>query len=373
MVCWPKPFYELESRIYNYLHSKPNCSLSICIQISSRKYHNWNIYLFKIFRLTYPYGNITSRAIDQDSYLPTTGKTTQCTTFLFHYQHTLSLIGVEVPIWTCFTQTLSYKHPLTVWDAQVFIFIGVNFSFILIKTIIFCAPSVAPPDTWCNTSTTCPPDLGLRPWFLPTHIHNPTLRCFIILYSSSSTGVISEYISSDHCYRICVLIIPVLMLSNYFLRGSIYLLWYWLLFFTIAIVVLISALMKAVYDRSLYFILSIPYLAWRANEALCLLMWFTILMPSYMVRNWSYISSYLKPLQIVTWRFRISPIKISWYLHSILFSSCSQRFHLRYQENCVFPPALWHFLWGRFSEKYSALSHIDHSPLWSFDTLRQHH
>ena len=138
VVYWPKPLYDLYLRTaynitgkvlpgreeYGYLHIKPNCSLFTRIQRSYRKYHKWNISLFKILRLAYPDGGITSSSIAQGSHLPPTGKTTQWTTVIFHFQHTLYLIGVGVIIWTYFTPTLVSNHPLTVQDAQVIIFIG---------------------------------------------------------------------------------------------------------------------------------------------------------------------------------------------------------------------------------------------------------
>ena len=128
------------------------------------------------------------------------------------------------------------------------------------------------------------------------------------------------------------------MLSNYFLRESIGLLWYWLIFFMVAMVVWGSALITGRYDRALYFILSIPYLAWIRNESLCLEMWFTILMPSYMVPTWYYFSYYLSPLTIISWSFISPPIKVSWYSHSRLFSSWSKCFHLSNKAVVYSPP-----------------------------------
>ena len=96
-------------------------------------------------------------------------------------------------------------------------------------------------------------------------------------------------------------------------------------------VVWISASMKYVYDKALHFILYIPSLYWRSNEALYLEMCFAILMPSYMVPAWSYLSSSLPPLPIMYWIFRTSPLKVSWYSHSWIFSSWSQWYHLRNQ------------------------------------------
>ena len=110
------------------------------------------------------------------------------------------------------------------------------------------------------------------------------------------------------------------------------------MFFTIAMVVWRSALMNAVYAISLYFILSIPSLSWIHNEALYLWMRFVIMMPSCMVSTWSYLSSSLTHLPIVTWKFRTSPIKVSWYSQSILISSWSQWFHLRNQGIMSYPP-----------------------------------
>ena len=167
MVYWPKPLYDLYLRTAsmincnvlpggdkeNYIHSKPNCSLLICIQRSSVNYHKRNLYLFKRCRLTYPDVNITSRAITKGSHFPITGDTTQCTTVLIPYQNNISLIGAVVLVWTCFPPTLSYNHPLTVWDAQFFIFLGVNFYSILIIKIIFYEPSVSPLSLRCNNRT----------------------------------------------------------------------------------------------------------------------------------------------------------------------------------------------------------------------------
>ena len=131
VVYWPKPLSDLDLRtaskitcnvlpgVYedNDLHSKPNCSLLICIQRSYGNSHRWNLYLFKRLRLTYPDGNITYSAITQGSNLPPTGNNPQCTTVIFPWHHTLYLIGADVPIWACFPPTLSYKHPLTLRDA----------------------------------------------------------------------------------------------------------------------------------------------------------------------------------------------------------------------------------------------------------------
>ena len=117
---WPKPLSDLDLRtayninwmvlpgIYeeNYLHRKPNFSLFICIQISSGKYHKWNISLFNNFRLTYPDGDITYSAITQGSHFPPTGNNLQCTNVIFPCQHTLSLIGVDVT-----RLTLFYPNP----------------------------------------------------------------------------------------------------------------------------------------------------------------------------------------------------------------------------------------------------------------------
>ena len=148
---WPNPLSDLDLRTAskitckvlpgvdkdNYIQSEPKWSLFICIQLYYGKYHKWNISLFKRLRLTYLDGDITSSAIAQGSNFSPTGNTTQCTTVLFHCQNALSLIGVDVPRRDCFPPTLSYKHPITVRDAQVFIFIGVKFSSILIIKIIF--------------------------------------------------------------------------------------------------------------------------------------------------------------------------------------------------------------------------------------------
>ena len=148
---------------------------------------------------------------------------------------------------------------------------------------------------------------------IPTHVQNPSLRYLILFYRSIRTRIIEESIFSHHCSRLGVLSITVLMISIYLLRECIDLLWYWLMFFTISMVVWRSALMKDVYDRALYFILSMPSLAWIYNEALYLWMWFSIMMPSYMVPTWSYLSSSLPNLPIMTWRFITSPIKVYWY------------------------------------------------------------
>ena len=56
---------------------------------------------------------------------------------------------------------------------------------------------------------------------------------------------------------------------------------------------------------------------------------FSILIPPYMVPTWYYIFSSLPPLAIMAWKFRTSPIKLSWYSQIIIFSSWSQWFHLR--------------------------------------------
>ena len=109
--------------------------------------------------------------------------------------------------------------------------------------------------------------------------------------------------------------------------------------FTMAMVVWISALMKDLYDRALYFILYIHYLSWRPNEALCIAIWFSIMIPSYVVPNWSYLSSSLPPLPIVTWRFIMSPIKVSLYSQSIPLFCWSQWFHFRNQA-IMYPPPL---------------------------------
>ena len=165
--CWTKPLYDLDLRTAsmitckvlpggdedNYLHSEPNWSLFICIQISSGKYHNWNLSLFRRSGLTYPDGDIKSSTITQGSQFPTTCNTTQCSNVVSSCQYTISIIGAGVPRWTCFPQTLSSKHPLTVQNSQVFIFIGVNFSSILIIKIIFYAPSVSPPYLQYNTNS----------------------------------------------------------------------------------------------------------------------------------------------------------------------------------------------------------------------------
>ena len=146
VVYWPNPLSDLDlstaSNINckvlpvwdedNYLHSEPNWSLLICIQRYSWKYHKWNIYLFNRCRLTYPDGDITSNAINQGSHFLYTGNTPQCTNVLFPIQHTISPIGVDVPKWTWFPPTTAYKHLLIVVGSQVFIFIGLNFSSILI-------------------------------------------------------------------------------------------------------------------------------------------------------------------------------------------------------------------------------------------------
>ena len=106
VVYLPKPLSDLDLRTDskitckvisegdedNYIHSKPNCSLFICIQRYSWKYHKRNISLLKRLRLTYPDGNITSSTIIQGSHFPPTSNNHQCTTILFHLQNTLSLI-----------------------------------------------------------------------------------------------------------------------------------------------------------------------------------------------------------------------------------------------------------------------------------------
>ena len=144
------------------------------IQVSSRKHHKWNLSLFKRCRLTYPDGNITYSVIYQGSLLFTTRNTTKCTTVIFHYQHILSFIWGNVPIWTCFPATLSYKQLLKVQDAKVFIFIGVTYSSILINKILFFAQSVDPTDLWCNNCTTCPlHTFEYGRGFLPNNIQNP--------------------------------------------------------------------------------------------------------------------------------------------------------------------------------------------------------
>ena len=85
--------------------------------------------------------------------------------------------------------------------------------------------------------------------------------CFTLLSRSIRTRVMVESTYSDHFYRLGALIIPVLMLSTYFLRDSTGLPWSCSIFFTVAMVVWISALMVAVSDRALDFILFVPSLS----------------------------------------------------------------------------------------------------------------
>ena len=182
MVYWHNPLYDLESITiskitckvlsggdkFSYLYIKLNFSSFICIQVSFGKQHTWNLFLIMRCRHTYPYGDITSIKISKRSQFPPTGNTTQCTTVIITYQHTLSLIWVNIPMWTWFQPTLSYKHLLTVRDAQVFIFIGVKFFSILIIKITFCAPSIVSLALRCNTRTTWPlHPLGYDRGFIP--------------------------------------------------------------------------------------------------------------------------------------------------------------------------------------------------------------
>ena len=71
---------------------------------------------------------------------------------------------------------------------------------------------------------------------------------FILLSRSSRTGVMVKSISSDHCYIIGVFIIPVQIISTYLLRESIKIIWYWLIFFTMDMVVWRSSFLTAVDD-----------------------------------------------------------------------------------------------------------------------------
>ena len=135
---------------------------------------------------TYTDGDIAYGAITQGSHLPPTENNTQCTTYIFPCYNTLSFIGSDA-------------HP----------------------------------------------SLGVWLGFLTTNIHHPNLKSFILSYSSRRTGVMEEYISSYHYYRLGILRITVLMISTYFLRDYIGLLWKWSIFFTILMVVWSSAFMTA--------------------------------------------------------------------------------------------------------------------------------
>ena len=131
VASWPKPFSDLDSKNaskitckvllgvdeYKSLHIKPNCSSFIWNQRYSRQSHKLNISLFNMRSLTYHDEDITYGAITQGSQFPLTSKNPKSTTVIFPCHHTISLIGVYVPIWTCFPPTLSSKHPLTVRDA----------------------------------------------------------------------------------------------------------------------------------------------------------------------------------------------------------------------------------------------------------------
>ena len=103
------------------------------------------------------------------------------------------------------------------------------------------------------------------PWgtarFIPTHLQYPPLSSFFLSSSSISTGVMAESIYSDHCSRLGMLIITVLMISTYLLKEPIVLLCSWFILFTMAIVIWSSALITDVSDRGLDFFLFIPSLA----------------------------------------------------------------------------------------------------------------
>ena len=96
-------------------------------------------------------------------------------------------------------------------------------------------------------------------------------------------------------------------------------------------------------------------------------MCFSILMPLYMVPTWSYISSSLPHLPIMSWRFRISPIKVSCYSQSRLFSSCSQWFYLCNKSVVSYPHLLSDISYGEGSVKGTVLLVVFNTP--PFDIL----
>ena len=185
VAYWTKPlsdfYFSTASKItYNIipggydntpLHSKTNCYSFICIQSCAGQSYRWNISFSKIRRLTNTDGDTTSGTINQGSHFTPIGYNHQCTTVFFPWKHTISFIGTDIPRWTCFPPNLSYNHPLTVWDVQVFNFIEINFSNILVTKIMFCAPSVASPVLRCKTRTvwTIKPFGYGRVFFPPTY------------------------------------------------------------------------------------------------------------------------------------------------------------------------------------------------------------
>ena len=93
-----------------------------------------------------------------------------------------------------------------------------------------------------------------------------------------------------------------------------------------------SSLIMDVSDRALEFILSIPYLDWRAKEEPCLEMRLAILTPTHMVPTWYSLSFTLTPLLTVACRFRKFSIKVSWSLQIRIFSSWSRWCYVHNQE-----------------------------------------
>ena len=156
----------------------------------------------------------------------------------------------------------------------------------------------------------------------------------------------AKSIYSDHCSRLDILSIPVLIISSWLLKDYIGLLLSCLIFFAMAMVVWISALMTDVYNRALEFIFSMPSLSYRSNKLPCLEIFFSIMITSHMLPNWSYLASCLPPLPIISLMSRTSPIKVSWYSLSRLFSSLSRWCHLRIQW-IMSPPREVKFLLSR--------------------------